>query len=181
MASMSELLDLKNIVLGSPCIFCDYKGPGYWQEGTHNKNCPWYKTGGETERRLRLRKVLRNKLGVTKYIGIVERNDTEGEIFGYYWEANAANKKGLQDLLAKYPKICLGKDWGQYEAILDPVSKKSLEVLSEKDENSYKPRVNYIKKTNWTSLINSAKLKLNPSYYDPLLTGKGLKTGSNNG
>lgn len=37
-------------LLKAPCMFCDYKGQGYWQLQTHKKNCPFYNTAGEFQR-----------------------------------------------------------------------------------------------------------------------------------
>lgn len=37
-------------LLESPCIFCGYKGSGYYQLETHKGNCPWRKIGGKIER-----------------------------------------------------------------------------------------------------------------------------------
>ncbi len=32
-------------ILDAPCVFCGYNGPGYWQTGTHAKDCPWHDIG----------------------------------------------------------------------------------------------------------------------------------------
>lgn len=37
-------------LFNAPCIFCGYSGEGYWQAGTHNKDCPCHKVGGRLER-----------------------------------------------------------------------------------------------------------------------------------
>jgi hypothetical protein len=37
-------------VLQAPCVFCGYKGDGYWQAGTHDLSCPWRGIGGEQAR-----------------------------------------------------------------------------------------------------------------------------------
>ena len=44
--SETRVIDL----LGAPCTFCGYEGPGYWQSHTHYKDCPWYEVGGEDAR-----------------------------------------------------------------------------------------------------------------------------------
>jgi len=36
--------------LSSPCKFCGYNGDGYWQKGTHGKECLFYKIGGADKR-----------------------------------------------------------------------------------------------------------------------------------
>jgi hypothetical protein len=33
-------------LLSAPCLWCGYNGQGYWQQGTHAKDCPWHKVGG---------------------------------------------------------------------------------------------------------------------------------------
>ena len=45
-------------LLDAPCVFCGYKGHGYYQAGTHKKNCPWREVGGLEERAKRLRSVV---------------------------------------------------------------------------------------------------------------------------
>lgn len=37
-------------MLDAPCIFCDYIGVGYWQKGTHAKDCRWHSVGGYADR-----------------------------------------------------------------------------------------------------------------------------------
>lgn len=37
-------------LLAAECVFCGYNGEGYWQVGTHAKDCPWFNIGGEAER-----------------------------------------------------------------------------------------------------------------------------------
>lgn len=37
-------------LLNAPCIFCGYNGDGYYQSGTHSKDCPWHNVGGDSER-----------------------------------------------------------------------------------------------------------------------------------
>ena len=37
-------------LLEAPCLFCGYKGHGYFQTHTHDKSCPWYDIGGGFER-----------------------------------------------------------------------------------------------------------------------------------
>lgn len=44
--------------LASPCLWCDYRGEGYWQRGTHTRGCPWFHLGGEEARREALRVVI---------------------------------------------------------------------------------------------------------------------------
>lgn len=39
-----------SILLESPCCFCGYNGPGYYQPKTHEIHCPWYFIGGLEER-----------------------------------------------------------------------------------------------------------------------------------
>lgn len=41
---------MNNILLEAPCLFCGYNGSGYFQTGTHSKDCPWYGIGGEKDR-----------------------------------------------------------------------------------------------------------------------------------
>ena len=36
--------------LSSPCTFCGYNGEGYWQKGTHSKECLFYNIGGADKR-----------------------------------------------------------------------------------------------------------------------------------
>ena len=37
-------------ILDGPCVFCGYKGAGYWQIGTHGKDCPFHAVGGDSSR-----------------------------------------------------------------------------------------------------------------------------------
>jgi len=48
MVSESDINDL--LEAPAPCLFCSYNGHGYWQRGTHHKQCPWNAIGGEAER-----------------------------------------------------------------------------------------------------------------------------------
>ena len=41
--------------LDSPCIFCGYNGKGYWQIGTHLKDCPFYSIGGGADREAKIK------------------------------------------------------------------------------------------------------------------------------
>ena len=45
-------------LLEAPCLFCGYKGQGYFQTGTHSEDCPWYGVGGLEERAFALRGVV---------------------------------------------------------------------------------------------------------------------------
>lgn len=38
-------------LLDAPCIFCGYNGAGYWQKGTHSKDCRLSDVGGFDDRR----------------------------------------------------------------------------------------------------------------------------------
>lgn len=42
--------EMENDILDAPCLYCSYSGEGYWQTGTHKKDCPWRNIGGEKER-----------------------------------------------------------------------------------------------------------------------------------
>lgn len=37
-------------ILDAPCVFCGYNGSGYWQSGTHSKDCPFHEVGGDASR-----------------------------------------------------------------------------------------------------------------------------------
>jgi hypothetical protein len=37
-------------LLDAPCLFCGYNGAGYWQSGTHAKDCRWHSVGGFDDR-----------------------------------------------------------------------------------------------------------------------------------
>ena len=37
-------------MLAPPCKWCGYDGPGYWQQFTHRRDCPWYGLGGSSRR-----------------------------------------------------------------------------------------------------------------------------------
>ena len=54
-----ELDDQASALLGAPCVFCDYNGQGYWQAGTHARECPWFSLGGESDRHANLRGAIR--------------------------------------------------------------------------------------------------------------------------
>jgi len=36
--------------LASPCKFCGYSGDGYWEKGTHSKECLFYRIEGDIGR-----------------------------------------------------------------------------------------------------------------------------------
>lgn len=44
--------------LQAPCVFCAYNGEGYYQAGTHDATCPWFRVGGAAEREQNLRYVI---------------------------------------------------------------------------------------------------------------------------
>jgi hypothetical protein len=46
-------------LLSTKCVFCGYSGSGYYQEHTHEKDCPWYYVGGLEERENQLPVILR--------------------------------------------------------------------------------------------------------------------------
>lgn len=48
-------------MLDAPCLWCGYKGAGYWQTGTHDKGCPWYGIGGKAERETAFLALSRNQ------------------------------------------------------------------------------------------------------------------------
>jgi len=45
-----EAARIDKALLGAPCTFCKYNGPGFFQAGTHKKSCPWHHIGGYSER-----------------------------------------------------------------------------------------------------------------------------------
>ncbi len=58
-------------ILEAPCQHCGYNGEGYWQKGTHHKECPWYNVAGMSEREnllLNIDSVLHEK----RYIDITD-------------------------------------------------------------------------------------------------------------
>lgn len=40
----------EDLRLAAPCIWCGYKGPNYWQAGTHEVICPCFNISGIDER-----------------------------------------------------------------------------------------------------------------------------------
>ena len=46
-------------LISAPCVFCNYDGPEYWQQHTHDRKCPWHRIGGLAERRDALPAVLK--------------------------------------------------------------------------------------------------------------------------
>lgn len=36
--------------LNAPCRICEYNGKNYWQAGSHEPWCPWYRVGGLMDR-----------------------------------------------------------------------------------------------------------------------------------
>lgn len=51
-------------ILGAPCKFCEYNGPGYYQKFTHHPACPWRRIGGREEREELMNKLLPMILGL---------------------------------------------------------------------------------------------------------------------
>jgi hypothetical protein len=45
-------------ILRAPCVFCAYRGAGYYQTGTHNAGCPWREIGGRSERDAAIRDII---------------------------------------------------------------------------------------------------------------------------
>ncbi|MCK5609394.1 hypothetical protein KAR91_46405 [Candidatus Pacearchaeota archaeon] len=43
-------MSAKYDLLEAPCKWCEYNGKGYWQAGTHDKDCPWHSIGGGADR-----------------------------------------------------------------------------------------------------------------------------------
>lgn len=37
-------------LLDKPCVFCGYKGAGYWSARSHATDCPWHDMPGKTMR-----------------------------------------------------------------------------------------------------------------------------------
>ena len=62
-------------LLGAPCVFCGYNGPGYWQSGTHDWRCPWYWRVGFEERQ----RVLSAFLRLLYLVWVDTWADDEGE------------------------------------------------------------------------------------------------------
>jgi len=42
-------MDLKTYFNQAPCIFCGYDGPGFYQNDTHDKSCPYYSNSIDRE------------------------------------------------------------------------------------------------------------------------------------
>lgn len=106
---------------------------------------------------------------MTEFIGVIERNDMEGEKFGYYWENTPENEEGLRRLQNAYPDIFLGEEWGLYQFIFEPQTEVSLNTLNKEDENGYARRVQRIKDTDWDALCKEAE-----EGNDPLYKGRSL-------
>jgi len=52
----------------APCKFCGYNGEGYWQKGTHNKDCPFRNIGGIEDRK-----------GIMEVLAKIYNNRNKGE------------------------------------------------------------------------------------------------------
>lgn len=53
-------IEQSSALLEAPCVFCGYRGAGYWQRGTHPESCPWHLSDGGIEaRRKRLGTIVR--------------------------------------------------------------------------------------------------------------------------
>ena len=94
-------------------------------------------------------------LHLEEFIGVVERNPSEGEIFGYYWENTEENRQNLQKARELMPDELVGEDYGQFHFEGTTTNKKELEFLEEHDENHYMARVNIVGETDWDVVLDA--------------------------
>ena len=95
-----------------------------------------------------------------QYVGIVDDNDSEGEIFGYYFLAmpdSIAAIKQMHEIAEKYPEACEG-----WEFIHQSFDGDELAVLKKHDRNGYMSRVNICDGShiNWPELIEEFRKDL---------------------
>jgi hypothetical protein len=82
-----EINNPKSDILESPCVFCGYNGDWYWRTHTHEKSCPWYKIGGEVERKSQLRDIIHTHKKVLDAYEVKKENKIVGRC-GYCKDCN---------------------------------------------------------------------------------------------
>lgn len=91
------------------------------------------------------------------YIGIIERNDNEGEEFGYYFQDNPDLRDYLEKINELMPEDMVGEGYGQFEIVLQPIEEEDLMAMARMDDNLYMRRVNVYRMEDqpWDEIIES--------------------------
>lgn len=70
-----------------------------------------------------------------EFVGIVERNAWEREVFGYYWPRTEASESALRGIAERYASE------GETSISFELASRAKLEDLADRDRNGYMARV----------------------------------------
>lgn len=106
------------------------------------------------------------------YVGIVESNDWEGEVFGYYWKKSPEAVRVLSKLVARY------KQAGDPSMRLEIVTQERLHELDDADGNGYRRRVSVYKDPdNWDAfaeVIAPEGEEISSDDLNPFYKGRGI-------
>lgn len=106
------------------------------------------------------------------YVGLVESNDWEGEVFGYYWEHTADAERHLRGLLDRYVAE------GDVSMRIEVVSETRLHELDDADRNGYRRRVSvYEAPEDWDAFVETiapADRNITDDEVHPFYKGRGL-------
>jgi hypothetical protein len=88
-----------NPVEQMPCIFCGYRGAGYWQRGTHHEDCPWHMIGGKQERLAKLPQLLKKLFSLaTAAVEYIDEVPCDPDITENQMDAYAIYQDALTDM-----------------------------------------------------------------------------------
>jgi hypothetical protein len=106
------------------------------------------------------------------FVGIVERNDWEGEVFGYYWERTPEACETLKKIESRY------RQEGDISMRFELMTEKLLRELAGADRNSHRRRVTiYEAPENWGEFLEKiapASQKITDDEINPFYKGRGL-------
>ena len=143
-AALSPVPPDRDDLIESPCVFCGYNGPDYWQEKTHAENCPWHNVGGGQERRDLLPAVISDHFNALSpvlpedvRIAVMYLNDEAQEMADADMHRNAKAMHETADLierlagdLAQFQQSAFNPDWSLLEATQDSL-REHMQLLKE--------------------------------------------------
>jgi hypothetical protein len=108
------------------------------------------------------------------FVGIVERNDWEGEVFGYYWDRTPEAEEALAGILKRYEAE------GDISMRLELATEERLRELDDADRNGYRKRITiYEPPDDWSSFVKKLApdaQKITDDDVHPFYKGRGLPT-----
>lgn len=107
-----------------------------------------------------------------EYVGIVERNDWEGETFGYYWPRTEDSERALRGVLARYVSE------GESSLRVEILGLAEMTSLDDRDRNGYMRRVSVFRAPlDWTAFIEQiapADAEIASEDAHPFYKGRGI-------